>query len=366
MLGYRFTDYIPSDFGKSTFDKLLDLFMQILNHTSGDVSEALHWLNLLDRQHNLTDDDYGMGDFLQDLKDKGYIQEDGPGGETYVMTAKAEQTIRKRSLEEIFGRLRKSKRGDHRTNFAGMGDEKTTDRREFQFGDGLDQIDMTDSLRNAQIRHGLGDFRLTEDDLEVVENEYKAQTSTVLMIDISHSMILYGEDRITPAKKVAMALAELITTRYAKDTLDIIVFGNDAWQIEIKDLPYLQVGPYHTNTVAGLELAMDILRRRKNPNKQIFMITDGKPTCLKEGLRYYKNSFGLDRKIVNRTMRLAMQCRKLDILITTFMVARDPYLQQFVRDFTQVNNGRAFYTSLKGLGEYIFEDYVRNRRRRVR
>ena len=163
-----------------------------------------------------------------------------------------------------------------------------------------------------------------------------------------------------------MALAELITTRYPKDTLDIIVFGNEAWQIEIKDLPYLQVGPYHTNTVAGLELAMDILRRRKNANKQIFMLTDGKPTCLKEGLNYYKNSFGLDRKIVNRTLRLAMQCRRLDIIITTFMIARDPYLQKFVQEFTRVNNGRAFYSGLKGLGEFIFEDYVRNRRRRVR
>jgi uncharacterized protein with von Willebrand factor type A (vWA) domain len=123
------------------------------------------------------------------------------------------------------------------------------------------------------------------------------------MIDISHSMILYGEDRITPAKKVAMALSELITTKYPKDTLDIVVFGNDAWTVEIRIFPYLQVGPYHTNTVAGLELAMDLLRRRKNPNKQIFMITDGKPTCLKVGKRYYKNSFGLDRKITSRCLK---------------------------------------------------------------
>lgn len=365
MIGFRFTDFKPDNSGKSTFDKLLDLFLEILNKTGGDVSETLHWMNLLDKKYNLTDDEYGMGDFINDLKEQGYLKEDGPDG-NFSLTSKTEQTIRKRSLDEIFGKLRKSSRGEHRTPFAGMGDEATTDRREYQFGDGIEQIDMTDSLRNAQIRHGINDFRLTEDDLEVVENEYKAQTSTVLMIDISHSMILYGEDRITPAKKVAMALAELITTRYPKDTLDIIVFGNDAWQIEIKDLPYLQVGPYHTNTVAGLELAMDILRRRKNANKQIFMITDGKPSCLKEGLKYYKNSFGLDRKIVNRTLRLAMQCRKLDILITTFMVAHDPYLQKFVQDFTRINNGKAFYTSLKGLGEYIFEDYVRNRRRRLR
>src|SRR4028118_74783 len=126
-----------------------------------------------------------------------------------------------------------------------------------------------------------------EDDLHIRETDFKTQTSTVLMIDLSHSMILYGEDRITPAKKVAMALSELITTRYPKDTLDLVAFGNDAWPVEMKDLPYLQVGPYHTNTVAGLELAMDILRRRKNRNKQVFMITDGQPSCHLAGGRLY-------------------------------------------------------------------------------
>lgn len=366
MLGYRFSDYIPDFRGSSTFGNLLDLLMQLLVYTSGDVSEALNWLNLLDREHGLTHGQYGMGDFIKELKEKGYIDEKEPGKLTYVLTSKSEQTIRRRSLEEIFGKLKKSKIGRHRTNYAGLGGEPTTDRREFRFGDSIEQIDMTDSIRNAQINHGLGDFTLTEDDLEVVENEYKTQTSTVLMIDISHSMVLYGEDRITPAKKVAMALSELITTKYPRDTLDILVFGNDAWQIEIKDLPYLQVGPYHTNTVAGLQLAMDILRRRKNNSKQIFMITDGKPTCLKEMGKYYKNSYGLDRKILNRNLDLAAQCKRLGIHITTFMVARDPYLQHFVREFTRVNQGRAFYTSLKGLGEYVFEDYVRNRRRRVR
>ncbi|HZG01945.1 MAG TPA: hypothetical protein VEY71_13145, partial [Chitinophagales bacterium] len=182
----------------------------------------------------------------------------------------------------------------------------------------------------------------------------------------SHSMILYGEDRITPAKKVAMALAELITTRYPKDTLDIVVFGNDAWPVELKDLPYLQVGPFHTNTLAGLELAMEILRRRKTQNRQIFMITDGKPSCIREGKKYYKNSYGLDKKIVSKTLNMAAQCRRLNIPITTFMIAQDPYLQQFVRDFTRINNGRAFYSSLDGLGEYLFEDFVRNRRKIVR
>jgi uncharacterized protein with von Willebrand factor type A (vWA) domain len=188
--------------------------------------------------------------------------------------------------------------------------------------------------------------------------------STVLMIDISHSMILYGEDRITPAKKVAMALSEYITTRFPKDTLDILVFGNDAWTIEIKDLPYLQVGPYHTNTVAGLQLAMDILRKRRSTNKQIFMITDGKPTCIKKGKKYYQNSFGLDRTIVSRTLNLAQSCRKMDIPITTFMIARDPYLMNFVDQFTKANQGKAFYSSLDGLGSFVFRDYKNNKSRK--
>jgi uncharacterized protein with von Willebrand factor type A (vWA) domain len=366
MRGYRFSEFQSARNHKDPFERLLDIFLELLTYTSGDVSEAISWMNELDKEYNLTDDSYGMGDFIEDLKKNGYIKEDeqNPGG--MQITAKAEQSIRRQSLEEVFGKIKRAKRGNHKTPYAGQGDEDTSELREDQVGDPPERISMTDSLRNAQINHGLGDFRLTENDLEVREQEHMSQVSTVLMIDISHSMILYGEDRITPAKKTAMALSELITTRYPKDTLDILVFGNDAWQIEIKDLPYLQVGPYHTNTVAGLELAMDLLRRRKSPNKQIFMITDGKPTCLKEGGRYYKNSFGLDRKILNKTMNLARQCRRLKIPITTFMIAKDPYLQQFVHDFTEVNNGRAFYTSLKGLGEYIFEDFERNRKKNLR
>src|ERR1039457_4881168 len=281
------------------------------------------------------------------------------------MTLKSEQAIRKQSLEEIFGKLKKGFNGNHRTYHSGLGDEPTSDRREYYFGDLMEQIDMTDSIKNSQINHGIDEFQLTENDLEIIESEFKTQTSTVLMIDISHSMILYGEDRITPAKKVAMALSELITTKYPKDTLDIIVFGNDAWQIEIKDLPYLQVGPYHTNTVAGLELAMDILRRKKNPNKQIFMITDGKPTCLKVGKRYYKNSFGVDRRILNRCMNLAAQCKKIKIPITTFMIASDPYLQKFVTEFTETNNGKAFFASLDRLGAFIFKDFESGKRKTV-
>jgi uncharacterized protein with von Willebrand factor type A (vWA) domain len=319
----------------------------------------------LDKEYNFTNEEYGMADFIQDLIDKGFIQQKDARNPNFVPSAKMEIALRQKALEDIFGQIKKTKRGNHSTRHGGRGDEYASELRPYEFGDKLDKLAVSESLRNAQINHGLDDFKLTHDDLEVHETFYQAQTSTVLMIDISHSMILYGEDRITPAKKVAMALSEFITTRFPKDTLDIIVFGNDAWQIEIKDLPYLQVGPYHTNTVAGLELAMDILRRRRNPNKQIFMITDGKPTCIKKGKKYYKNAFGLDRKIVNRTLNLAQRCRKLDIPITTFMIARDPYLMQFVEQFTKANNGKAFYSSLQGLGEFIFRDYKNNKSRRA-
>lgn len=356
MIGHFFSKYDPSENSKSKFEQLLDLFTQLLTYTSGDVTEAMDWLNQLDRKFQLTNDEYGIGDFIDELKEKGYLDENPVTGQ-FNITSKTEQTIRKQSLEEIFGKLKKTKQGNHQTFKPGMGDEINPETRPFQFGDTLEQIDFTNSIRNAQINHGIDSFMMREDDLEIRETDFKTQTSTVLMIDISHSMILYGEDRITPAKKVAMALSELIQTKYPKDTLDIVVFGNDAWTIEVKDLPYLQVGPYHTNTVAGLELAMEILRRRKNPNKQIFMITDGKPTCLKIGKKYYKNSFGLDRKVVNRCINLAAQCKKLKIPITTFMIATDPYLQRFVQEFTETNNGKAFFASLDKLGAFIFKDF---------
>src|SRR5215216_1874430 len=362
MIGHHFSKFDPKEQGKSKFDQLLDVFMQLLTYTNGDVSEALQWLNQLDKEYELTDDEYGMGDFLDELKDKGYVTEAEDKSEIKI-TPKTEQGIRKRSLEEIFGKLKKSRTGNQQTFKPGQGDEISPETRPFQFGDMMEQIDFTESIRNAQINHGVESFQMYEDDLQIREPDFRTQTSTVLMIDISHSMILYGEDRITPAKKVAMALSELITTRYPNDTLDIVVFGNDAWQIEMKALPYLEVGPYHTNTVAGLELAMDLLRRRKNPNKQIFMITDGKPTCLKIGKKYYKNSFGIDSKILNRTLNLAGQLRRLKTPVITFMIANDPYLQAFVREFTEVNNGKAFYSSLDGLGNYIFEDYERNKRK---
>ncbi len=360
MHGIRFGRYIPPTDGRTPFEKLLPVFLEILTHTSGDVEEALAWMKEVGEEHGFFNKEYTFEDFKDELLKHGLLGVPTKG-EPMKLTGKAERLIRQHALEQVFGKLRKSDHGSHGLRRSGRGDELTSERRAFRFGDALEQVAMSDSIRNAQQR-GIDELHISEDDLEVVETEHQTACATVLMIDISHSMILYGEDRITPAKKVAMALAELIARRYPKDTLDIVVFGNDAWQVDLKDLPYLQVGPFHTNTVAGLELAMDILRRRKQKNRRIVMITDGKPSCLKIDGEYYMNSVGLDEYITARTLDAAMRARKAHIPITTFMIANDPYLQHFVARFTEVNQGRAFYTGLQGLADMVFRDHAGNRK----
>jgi len=370
--GFTFSKHIPEEI--SNFDRVFDVFKDLLTHTSGDIEEAFEWLDMLDKEYDIFTDEYTLEDFEKDLIKRGYIKKEddsedgntGTGKGKNILTAKLEAALREFALDQIFGKLKKSGVGNHRTNKVGVGDERDGENRNFQYGDDLSTINMTESLKNAQINNGISDLRLTEDDLIVEKTKHKAQMSTVLMIDISHSMILYGEDRITPAKKVAMALVELIHRKYPKDSIDIIVFGNEAWPIKVKDLPYLQVGPYHTNTVAGLELAMDILRRKRNTNKQIFMITDGKPSCIKLPTgEFYMNSNGLDEMIVTQCLNKAAQARKLKIPITTFMIAQDPYLRKFVNAFTAQNKGKAFLTGLSGLGQMIFEDYEKNRIKRI-
>ena len=370
--GFTFSKHIEKKV--SDFDRVFGIFKEILTHTSGDIEEAFEWLNTLDTEYNIFNDQYTIENFEEDLKNRGYIKEDidpdqiksGKGKGKNILTAKLESALRNYALNQIFGKLKKSGLGNHRTTKVGVGDERDGENRSYQFGDELSNVNMTESLKKAQINNGISDLRLTENDLIIEETKHKAQMSTVLMIDISHSMILYGEDRITPAKKVAMALVELIHRKYPKDSIDIIVFGNDAWPIKVKDLPYLKVGPYHTNTVAGLELAMDILRRKRNTNKQIFMITDGKPSCVKlPSGEFYKNSNGLDKMIVSKCLNKAAQARKLKIPITTFMIAQDPYLRQFIELFTAQNQGKAFLTGLSGLGEMIFDDYEKNRTKRI-
>ena len=179
-------------------------------------------------------------------------------------------------------------------------------------------------------------------------------------------MTLYGEDRITPAKRVALALTELISTRYPKDKIDVVLFGDDAHVIGIDRLPYITNGPYHTNTRAGLITAQEILKRRKSANRQIIMITDGKPSAIHVEGRLYKNPFGLDRRVVAKTLEEAGRCRRKGIPITTFMLTTDPYLKSFVEDFTRVNRGRASFAESERLESFVLVDFLRNRRRRTR
>lgn len=365
---FEWDERFNSKKNQDPFNTLWDLFQQLITISSGDVNQALQWLTELDNEYNITDqfeDGYSIGDFIQDLKDKDYLKQDNEQDQL-VITRKTERSLRERSLEEIFKNLEKGAAGDHKTQHTGKGLERQPETRRWSKNDDIGQIDSVSTMLNMLHHSSLDSFELHEDDLEVYETDHYTSVATVLLIDLSHSMILYGEDRITPAKKVAMALSELIMNNYAKDSLDIVAFGNEAWQISVDDLPYLKVGPYHTNTKQGLEVARHILQRKKFANKQIFMITDGKPSCMLENGRLYKNSFGLDRKIVNKVLDEAVKCRRDKITITTFMIASDPYLQSFVREMTEANKGKAYFASLDDLGGYIFEDYIKNRQRNVR
>ncbi len=343
------------------FESLLKFFNYLLLVTSGDVGRAFAILKHLQKRGYL-DSELDLDEFRKKLQQSKVIQKTDEG---FALTMKGEQAIRQDSLEQIFSGLRKSGFGGHRTTHTGEGGERLTETRPYRFGDPVHLIDGPTSITNAIKRRGIDDIVLQEDDFAVFETEHLASCATILLIDISHSMILYGEDRITPAKQVALALTELILTQYPKDLLRVCTFGDDAQEIEIREIPYLQVGPYHTNTKAGLQLAQSLLSRQNNPNKQVFMITDGKPTAIFDAGDIYKDPSGLDPKIINQTLDEASICRRNQVTITTFMVTNDPYLQDFVEQLTQINRGRAYYASLDRLGEYVFTDYIRNRRRRV-
>lgn len=347
---------------KQRMEKLMRLFSYILLQTSGDVNEALDWLRKLDAKYNFFNDRFSIYDFIEYLKEKGIISDEEG---VFYLTEAGEIKLRKDSFKEIFGHLKKSAEGFHDISLSGKGAEKNHQLKKYQFGDQPNNIEPTQTLTNVFKREGIYNFNLKEEDIEIADTEMQTSTATVVLIDISHSMILYGEDRITPAKQVALALSELIISKYKKDSLNIVLFGDTAKEVSVKELPYITVGPYHTNTKAGLELARYILRKKKNINKQIFMITDGKPSAIDEpgssSRRIYKNSWGLDPKIINKTLDEAVICRKEKIHITTFMIAEDDYLIEFVKEFTKANKGKAYYSSLNNLGEKVFTDYIKRK-----
>ncbi|MDH3522986.1 MAG: VWA domain-containing protein [Acidobacteriota bacterium] len=340
---------------------LMRLFNELLLAAGGDAEQAMDWMREL-QQRGFISEAVDLEAFFAELERQRLVSPDGEG--RLALTAAGERRIRQAAFEEIFTSLRRGAAGYHPTHAHGEGVERLPETRPYEFGDDLHRIDGGRSIQNA-LRRNVGELSLAEEDLEVYETEHLTACATVLAIDVSHSMVLYGEDRITPAKKVALALTELITTKYPKDSLGVLLFGDRAQRVELADIPYIQAGPYHTNTREALQLARGMLARHKQPNKQIFLITDGKPSAITEGREVYKNPFGLDLKIVNRTLEEVDQCRRQGVVITTFMLATDPTLTQFVEKLTKINRGRAYFASPYNLGEFILADYIRNRRRRV-
>ncbi len=365
-MDFRYSRFDPL---RKRLEDLLRTLESVFNHlilqTNGDVDAALEHLDRLGQRYGLLNDQFTIEDFKKYLEKKRSIEK--VSGGTMKLTRRGEQVIRRSSLEAIFSSLRKDAAGDHRVSAPGVGNERLPETRPYQFGDPVSLIDPNVTLSNAIRRAGIDDISVSEEDLAVYETEHVSSCATVLMVDVSHSMILYGEDRITPAKRVSLALTELITTRFPKDSLDVVLFGDEAWEVPRDQLPYIGVGPFHTNTRAGLRLAREILRTRKQANRQIFMITDGKPSALTEDDgRIYKNPMGLDRRIVNKTLDEAAYCQRLGIPITTFMLTDEHYLVDFVQRFTKINQGKAYYSQLDRLGSFVFVDYLRNRSRRVR
>ena len=361
-MDYRYVEYDPLLHGlRDLLARLKALFEHLLLQTDGDVEEALRWLEQIGNRYGMFGERFDIEDFKRWLQDQRDVAP-APDG-TLVLTGKGERSLRTSALDAIFSNLRKDAAGDHRVAAEGPGLERLPETRPYAFGDPTSTIATTETLSNAIRRGGIDEVTIEEADLAVHETEHASSCATVLLIDVSHSMVLYGEDRITPAKKVALALTELITTRYPKDALNVVLFGDDAWEVPLDRLPYCGVGPFHTNTRAGLRLARDILRTRRQANRQIFMITDGKPSCLTEpDGEIYKNPFGLDQRVVNKTLEEADACRRHGIPVTTFMLTEDPTLVDFVETFTRTNRGRAYYASPDHLGSFVFVDYIKNRR----
>ena len=347
---------------KGLIEDLLRIYRQLLLVMDGDVEVALATLDELGERYDLWRPDFGIDDFQALLERHQEIRRDGP---TLRMTSKGERAIRRQALSDVFSQMAPRADGDHRTLRDGGAGEFVESVRSYQFGDRLDQLDPHATLKRWA-RRTAGRDVVREDDLCVRERERQSSCATVLLIDVSHSMTLYGEDRITPAKRVALALTELILTRYPRDTIDVVLFGDDAKQVPLERLPYISNGPYHTNTRAGLVAAQDILRRRKRVNRQIFMLTDGKPSAISIGGEVYKNAFGLDERVVNKTLEEGVRCRRRGIRVTTFMLTADPTLKRFVERFTEACRGRAYFADSTRLEGFVLVDFLRNRRRRLR
>jgi Ca-activated chloride channel family protein len=303
-----------------------------------------------------------------DVTGKGKVDEAKEAAQRveFNLTQKGMDFLGYRALKGLLSALGKATAGSHDTPHLATGVEADAASKPYEFGDTMN-LDIPATLKNAIEREGLTvPLNLDYGDLMVHQAEYRSSCATVLMLDISHSMVLYGEDRFAPAKRVALALSHLIRTQFPGDSLRVVTFGDRAQEIPLSQLAKAQVGPFHTNTAEGIEIARRILGAQKKDMRQIIMITDGKPSAmtLPDG-RVYTNSGALDPMILKRTFQEVAACRKSGILINTFMLAQDPYLVQFVQKVSEIARGKAYFTSSMTLGQYIMMDFLRNKRRRA-
>jgi Ca-activated chloride channel family protein len=285
----------------------------------------------------------------------------------FNLTDKVIDFLGYKSLRHILGSIGKSSFGSHDTPYLATGIEADGFTKPYEYGDALN-LDVNETLKNALVRTGSLDIPIDLDyaDLAVRQAEYRSSCATVLMLDTSHSMILYGEDRFTPAKKVALALTHLIRTQFPGDSLRVVLFHDSAEEIPLSVLPHAQVGPYHTNTAEGLKLARRLLMAQKKDMRQIVMITDGKPSALTmPNGQIYKNSMGLDATVISQTLREVANCRRSGIVINTFMLARDRALVEFVKRVSEISRGKAYFTNTMTLGQFILMDFLKKKTRKV-
>jgi Ca-activated chloride channel homolog len=372
----------------NSLESLRDAMMRALLEDGLLTDEELD--QFYDEQGNLKMDAMNelLDRLLERMVEEGYIKFDQQssgtpqdtqvtykGGQTgkaqesavkFEMTDKGLDFLGYKTLKDLVASLGKSSFGRHDTNHLSTDVEASEAAKRYEFGDVLN-LDVSATLKSAIGREGLGvPINLEYADLMVHQAEYKSSCATVLMLDCSHSMILYGEDRFTPAKRVTLALTHLIRTQYPGDSLRVVLFHDSAEEIPISQVGRVQVGPYHTNTREGLRLARRILMSQRKDMKQIIMITDGKPSAMTlEDGHIYKNSMGLDPTILQETFKEVADCRRAGIMINTFMLADDYYLVEFIKKVTEICRGKAYFTTTLTLGQYILMDYMRRQTKKI-
>jgi len=370
--GYRDSMWYEMPEGDQTLDQLRQAIEQALLEQDlfdDDLREQIERMQMEGQLEEL------IQKLIERMQQEDYISVDQPpdparqssvsgqAGEAqqarFEITDKSLDFLGFKSLRNLLGSLGKSSFGRHDTRDLATGIEASGSSKTYEFGDTLN-LDITATLSSAIQREGLTlPLNIEYSDLQVHQCEYQSSCATVLMLDCSHSMILYGEDRFTPAKKVAMALSHLIRTQYPGDSLSLVLFHDSAEEVPLSQLARVKVGPYYTNTREGLRMAQRILQRQRKDMKQIVMITDGKPSALTlEDGRIYKNAFGLDPLVVSQTLEEVSKCKRAGVLINTFMLASDYGLVQFVQKVTSMCRGKAYFTTPYTLGQYLLMDYM--------